>query len=110
MTALGRYILNDQGEPEPCEDLERWGRWVEIPGNRRLAEDFVGDLRVSTVFLALDHAFHGGPPVLWETMIFGPDGHVLDEYQARYTSREAALRGHADAVAQAHRSALRSVP
>jgi hypothetical protein len=37
----------------------------------------------------------GGPRVLWETMIFGLDD---DSYQERYTSREAALEGHARAV------------
>lgn len=28
-------------------------------------------VNVSTVFLAIDHAFGDGPPVLYETMIFG---------------------------------------
>jgi hypothetical protein len=102
-----RYILNEQGEPERCEDLHRWARWYEDINHRRLAEDFIGNVRVSTVFLALDHAFHGGPPVLWETMIFGGRE---EGYQERYASREAALRGHAEAVAKAHRKTLKLVP
>jgi hypothetical protein len=70
--------------------------------NRVLAQTEVGPLLVSTVFLGVDHDFGGGPPVLWETMIFNaPDDHPLDGYQDRYTSREAAMEGHARAVVAA---------
>ena len=31
----------------------------------------VGESEVSTVFLGLDHQFGKGPPILWETMVFG---------------------------------------
>jgi hypothetical protein len=56
-------------------------------------------IRVSTVFLSLDHALDDGPPVLYETMIFGFDeGHPLYDYQDRYTSEEDARRGHDEAV------------
>ncbi len=27
--------------------------------------------KVSTVFLGLDHNFGDGPPILWETLVFG---------------------------------------
>lgn len=89
----------------PCPDLMEWARWFEA-GERQLALDQVGDLEVSTVFLGIDHSFHGhgGPPVLWETVIFyrGSRQTALDGYRERYASRESALRGHADAVAKAH--------
>lgn len=61
---------------------------------------------VSTVFLGLDHDYTGkGPPVLWETMIFGVEILGSDEYdfQQRYSSREDALRGHKRAVNVARR-------
>jgi hypothetical protein len=67
---------------------------------RRVAQTCItterGEIKISTVFLVLDHS-HGttGPPVLWETMIFGGS---MDEYQWRYTSRAAAEAGHAEAV------------
>lgn len=102
MGIMDRYILDDQGEPVPCPDLMEWARW--LAHGRHLAHDQVGDLEVSTVFLGIDHSFHGGgPPVLWETMIFhrGSRQTALDGYQERYASRESALRGHADAVAKA---------
>jgi hypothetical protein len=51
---------------------------------------------VSTVFLGLDHSFGGGPPVLFETMVFGmPDG---SEYQDRYHTWQEAEAGHREVV------------
>ena len=56
-----------------------------------------GSIEVSTVFLFLDHGYFGdGPPVLWETMVFGGP---VDQHQWRYTSRGDAEAGHAEAVA-----------
>jgi len=55
-----------------------------------------GQVEVSTVFLVLDHGYGDAPPVLWETMVFGG---LDDMGQLRYCSREAAVAGHAEAVA-----------
>jgi len=98
----GHYVLDDAGHAVPCPDLDEWANWFES-ADRRLAVDMVGDIRISTVFLTIDHRFSGkGPPILWETMIFGgPD--ELDEYQRRYTSRADALVGHETAVAASQR-------
>lgn len=57
-------------------------------------------VHVSTVFLSLDHAYHvgteKGPPLLFETMVFGlPDG---GEYQERYSTWEEAEAGHKETV------------
>jgi hypothetical protein len=62
---------------------------------RTVAKTKVGDAEVSTVFLWIDHSWNGGPPVLWETMIFGG---LHSDYQERYTSRAAAIAGHMRAV------------
>lgn len=91
------YTLDERGEPVPCADLMEWGRWMET-AERKVARDQIGRFDVSTVFLGLDHGFHGGPPVRRETMIFGPEGHGLEDYSERYTSRQAAVAGHAEAV------------
>jgi hypothetical protein len=81
-------------------DLMTWARWFDKPASRRLLHDEPAPgVRVSTVFLGLDHNFsQSGPPVLWETMIFGGphDGH-----QARYTSEADARAGHAAALEMA---------
>lgn len=50
------------------------------------------DVDVSTVFLCLDHSFSKeGPPLLFETMIFGGP---YDSYQERYHTYKEALEGH----------------
>jgi hypothetical protein len=90
-----RYILGADGEPVPCSDLRTWARWYET-ADRHVAETHFGDVRVSTVFLGLDHSFaeiigEPRPPVLWESMVFGGP---LDQEQRRYTSRADADAGH----------------
>lgn len=93
------WVLDAAGNAVPA-DFETWARWFQVT-DRKLAEDRVdgGRVRVSTVFLGIDHQMMpGGPPVLWETMIFGGPH---DDYQERYATREAAGEGHARALALA---------
>ncbi len=67
-----------------------------IKNTGKLGDDQLGDVRVSTLFLSLDHSHvPGGVPILWETMIFGGEHH---EYQERYSSYEEAVLGHQRAV------------
>ena len=90
----GRYVLEGR-TPKPVEDLLEWARAFETV-DRCVAKQFVGNARISTVFLGLDHNFGEGPPVLFETMIFnGPH----DGYQDRYSTWEEAEVGHSKAVA-----------
>lgn len=55
---------------------------------------------VSTVFLRFDHNWGGGPPILWETMVFGwpGDDNWHDHDQDRYFTPERATIGHQDMV------------
>lgn len=86
------YILNEDHLAVPCELLE-WAQWFES-ADRRVAEDRIGAFRISTVFLGLDHAFgEQGDPVLFETMVFGPDGESAD--MDRYSTWSDAQAGHA---------------
>lgn len=57
-----------------------------------MKQEYVAEFWVSTVFLGLDHSYGKGPPILWETMVFG--GSMRDEYMERYTSEQEALEGH----------------
>jgi len=86
----GNYKLDDSGEPVLCTDLMEWGRWYET-ANRHIADETIGDVRVSTVFLGIDHSFGAGPPVLFETMVFGG---LLGDEQERYSTRAEAEAGH----------------
>jgi hypothetical protein len=63
---------------------------------RRVAATEVGEARVSTVFLGLDHNFFGsGPPLLYETLVFGGS---MDSEMRRYATRAEALVGHDEVV------------
>lgn len=96
----GQYILRD-GEPVPVDDVIEWGRWFEgADEERRIGATDVGDVHVSTVFLGLDHSFGHGPPLLFETMVFGGEH---DEWQDRYSTRTQAEAGH-EAVVSALRN------
>lgn len=89
------YILEGK-TPKPCDNLLKWARWFER-ADRVVQKTRVGRLEVSTVFLGTDHRFGGnGPPLLFETMIFGGQH---DEFQERYSTWEEAEAGHAMAVA-----------
>lgn len=77
--------------------VEQFGAVMADP-RRHIARDVVGDWRVSTVFLGVDHGFGESDPLLYETMVFGAESWD-DRYLRRYSTRAAAERGHADTVA-----------
>jgi len=78
-------------------DLMTWAMWFET-ADRRVANDHVGDKRVSTVFLGIDHNFGDeGPPLLFETMVFG-EGSFSEQACDRYSTWEEAVEGHARMV------------
>lgn len=95
----GQYILAEDGKtPVPCEDTIAWGHWFQAgTDRRRVAKDTIDGVDVSTVFLGLDHRHMGeGPPLLFETMIFGGKH---DQYCDRYSTYDEAIEGHKRAVA-----------
>lgn len=64
-----------------------------------VAQTEVGEYWVSTVWLPIDHAWFGGSPLRFESMVFkGTDMGELD--MARYSTEEQALAGHAELVAK----------
>lgn len=84
------------GTPFLVGDREdRIRRYGYVIRNKRVAQTMLHrdgvKLWISTVFLGTDHNYWGGPPILWETMIFH-DGDGQEQY--RYASRAAALHGH----------------
>ena len=88
-----KYILIN-GKPVPEPDLMKWGTWMQT-GDRIVQQDDVDGVKVSTVFLGLDHNFGDGEPVLYETMVFGGKHDGFDE---RYSTLEEAEKGHKEAV------------
>ncbi len=86
------YILDSKGNPIPCSDFSKWAEWFEKSEDRVVAATEFSWGTVSTVFLGVNHAWDDGPPILWETMIFGGP---LDELQTRCSgNREQAQAMH----------------
>lgn len=91
------YIL--EGKNAVRTDLMTWAAWLE-KGERRVGQAEKDGVRVSTVFLGLDHSFGNEPgPVLYETMIFGGPH---DQYQERYRTWDEAEAGHKKACELAY--------
>ena len=72
-------------------DAALWAGLMADDDYRRVASTVVGKAHVSTVWLGLDHQFGEGPPLIFETMVFGGD---LDQHQWRYSTEAQAVEGH----------------
>jgi hypothetical protein len=92
------YILDGHKAVEE-PDVIKWAKWFE-KGNRTVNKttadvsldgEKVGQVRISTVFLGIDHSFDGGEPLLFETMVFGGK---LDQEMDRCETWEAAEKMH----------------
>jgi len=94
------YYVLDNHTPIPATSVLEWGAFLEKDENRIVALTGVcDDAHVSTVFVGLDHNFLGvGPPLLFESMIFGG---AHDGEQRRYATWAEAEAGHAEFVALA---------
>jgi len=93
MREFGWWILDDEHIPQFVGagmtaafdyDTQVW---------TRVADDWVGPYRISTVFLGIDLGFTTGVPMLFETMVFCGGSHQ-DLECARYPTWDAALQGH----------------
>ncbi|MEI6197134.1 MAG: hypothetical protein WCS42_22690 [Verrucomicrobiota bacterium] len=94
---MKHYTLNDEGEPIFEPDAEKWALWFEN-ANLHVADDDVGNARVSTVFLGI--GWDDGPSAIWETVIFGGP---LDQVKDRCLgSREQAESMHKKTVSRVH--------
>jgi hypothetical protein len=101
---LGHYTLAGR-TPVKVETLKGWAE--EMARRDRIAAETgvdlwrvdqteIGTVRISTVFLGLDHNFlREGPPILLETMIFGGRH---DEFQNCCATWDEAEAMHAEAV------------
>lgn len=87
------YMLDAEHNPVAV-DRDTYSKYMRDTSNR-VALDLIGDIMVSTVFLGLNHQFGAGPPLLFETIIFGGP---KNGYQRRYSTWKEAEAGHAEAV------------
>lgn len=103
----------DQIKAMESMDAISWGRYFDRDGramkfsawvqkyersDRRVALTETRFFRISTVYLGLNHALMGGPPLIYETMVFprrkkglGAWGDLVCD---RYSTEQQALAGH----------------
>jgi hypothetical protein len=76
-------------------------RYIELFEDRtykRVEFTDLGDYRVSTVWLGLNHNFGDGEPLIFETMVFHKDKGWEDQDMDRYPTEAEALEGHRQMV------------
>lgn len=88
---MSDYAILENGEVRVVGLLE-WAAWNEAGIDRRRVAltEILPEVRVSTVFLGLNHGF-GGPDLWFETLVFGGP---LDGEMDRYTTLVGAKAGH----------------
>lgn len=66
------YILKGH-EPVRVHSVVEWGIWFERSQEQRRVDvtELPGRVKVSTAFIGVDHGFSDGPPMIFESMIFG---------------------------------------
>ena len=83
-------IFDRNGQPMSRQD---WYRKLSDMDYKVIAKTNLPDGRqVSTVWLGLDHSY-GGPPLIFETMVFR-DHIAVDGIQERYSTEAEARIGH----------------
>jgi len=90
------YIL--EGHEPVKVSLMTWARWFDTHLKDRIVAQtqVAAGVRVSTVFLGIDHSFSGkGPPILFESMVFDDYG---DQDCRRYCTWAEAEEGHLQLV------------
>lgn len=94
------YFLNKDHTYTPCS-MMKWASQFEdmsMTNTKHVAEDIIDGKHVSTVWLGLNHNYFGGPPLVFETMVFDEPKGGHDIYCDRYTTWDEALEGHKKAV------------
>lgn len=84
---MGNYYDRD-GQPI---SMDKWARGFDKDDRQVALTKLDDDVHVSTVWLGIDHSFGSGPPLIFETMIFGGP---LDHEEERYTTEAQAREGH----------------
>lgn len=78
--------------------LEEWAIKHNDWNYKRVKQTDIGDIKISTVWLGLDHGFETNGPLIFETMVFGLPQEE-GEPQIRYKTLQGAAQGHDAMVA-----------
>lgn len=96
---MSRNYILDGKTPVAIADVIEWAQWFDANDDKRIIGqetlEIDGEqIKVSTIFLGLDHGY-GGLSILFETMIFGGKH---DMFQRRYSTWEEAEVAHKEIV------------
>jgi len=87
---MSLYYYDRQGNPLTLME------WASSTDDKRVAYTKVDDTTISTVWLEFNHQYGDGPPLIFETMVFGGP---FNEEQIRYSTEAEAVAGHDQMVA-----------
>ena len=94
---MSDYYIRDEHKPVSIDNVLARGSWFSTADRVVSKTEITKDVTVSTVFLGLDHQYGEGPPLLFETLVFGG---FLDGEMWRCSTWEEALAQHDMAVIQ----------
>ncbi len=86
----GLYILGDDGIPIQETDYQKWSLWIKT-ADLTVARTRIDNCEVSTMFLGVNHGMTNGPPMLYETLVYGGP---LHKETSHYSTKREALEGH----------------
>jgi len=82
-------------------ELMDWAKLIENKDYCRIDETTLANGSwVSTVWLGANHQYAGGPPLIFETMVFPLENVVDKQDMERYSTLKEAQAGHARMVAK----------
>lgn len=90
------FTLDKERNPVPSTDIVEWMEWMNTHDRTVNYSTLSDGSTVSTVFLGINHSFMNSPPVLFETMSFGPPPKLKAKVRRRYATWVEAERGHKD--------------
>jgi hypothetical protein len=97
----GRFIqTQDEHGNILMEPMRQLSAFFSDESYKRVARTEVSNCVVSTVWLGIDHNFGDGPPLIFETMIFGEGNNApYEDWCWRYSTLEEAEVAHEAIVA-----------
>jgi len=93
-----KFYMLVNGQIKETDNLQEAAEWFENPDNGRIAFDKIRNTEVSTIFTFINQNFLGGPPLLFETMIFSPHQEI-NQYRTLCSTLQEAHAMHTKAKA-----------
>ena len=100
---MGEYYILIENIPVVCENMMEWAKW-NATHKFHVKDVLINDVRISTVFLGINHQYGDGLPLLFETMVFGGK---LDGEMDRYSTWKEAETGH-DRIVQIVKNSIQA--